>query len=87
MAQANQGGQSRTRLNVQLSDLRKMELNRIAYELSEPGDSVTPSEVAREAIEDYVQKYAEDPDTCDPRQRGAFGGEQFVEVEVDDGAA
>ncbi|TKX79536.1 hypothetical protein EXE53_15335 [Halorubrum sp. SD626R] len=87
MAQANQGGQSRTRLNVQVSDRRKMELNRIAYQLSEPGDNVTPSEIVREAIEDYVQKFAENPDHCDPRGRGSFGGEQFVEVEVDDGAA
>ena len=87
MAQANQSSQSRTRLNVQVSDRRKMELNRIAYQLSEPGDTVTPSEIVREAIEDYVQKFAEDPDRCDPRGRGSFGGEQFVEVEVDDGAA
>ncbi|MUW13912.1 hypothetical protein GJ633_03990 [Halorubrum sp. CBA1125] len=87
MAQANQGSQSRTRLNVQLSDLRKMELNRIAYELSEPGDPVTPSEVAREAIEDYVQKFAEDPNRCDPRGRGTFGGEQFLEIDVDEGTA
>ena len=64
-----------------------MELNQIAYEMSKPGDSVTPSEIAREAIEDYVRKYAKDPDTCDPRQRGAFGGEELVEIEVDDGAA
>ena len=87
MEQANQSGQSRTRLNVQVSDRRKMELNRIAYQLSEPGDNVTPSEIVREAIEDYVAKFAEDPSRCDPRSRGSFGGEEFVEIDVDEGAA
>ena len=87
MASNSQPGQSKTRMSVQVSDRRKMELNRIAYQLSEPGDNVTPSEIVREAIEDYVAKFAENPDSCDPRRRGSFGGEEFVELEIDEGAA
>lgn len=84
MAQANASGNSRTRVNVQLTDRRKMELNRIAYQLSEPGDTVTVSEIIREAVEDYVEKFDTDPDRCAPRERGGFGG---VELEIDEGAA
>ena len=84
MAQATGSGDSRTRVNVQVSDRRKMELNRIAYQLSEPGDPVTVSELIREAVEDYVEKFDTDPNRCSPRERGGFGG---VEIEVEDGAA
>ena len=87
MAQANQGSQSKTRVNVQVSDRRKMEVNQIAYQLSEPGDHVTPSEVVREAIDLYVEQFAKDPSQFDPRNRGSLGGESFVEIEVDEGAA
>jgi hypothetical protein len=61
-----------------------MELNRIAHELSEPGDQVTPSDLIREAAELYVEQFNTDPSGCDPRERGGYGG---VKLEVDDGAA
>lgn len=64
-----------------------MEVNQIAFDLSRPGDPVTPSEVVREAIDLYVEQFANDPSKCDPRSRGAIGGESFVEIEVDEGAA
>lgn len=84
MAQANANTDSKTRVTAQISDRRKMELNQIAYQLSEPGDPVTVSQIIREAIELYAQQFDNDPSDCDPRERGGFGG---VEIEVENGAA
>ncbi|WP_418283921.1 hypothetical protein [Halorubrum sp. DTA46] len=84
MAQANQNTGSKTRVTAQIADRRKMELNQIAYQLSEPGDPVNVSQLIREAIELYVQQFDTDPDACSPRERGGFGG---VEIELDEGAA
>ncbi|WP_058365221.1 ribbon-helix-helix domain-containing protein [Haloparvum sedimenti] len=87
MAEDINSGEARTRVTFQLSDRRKMELNRIAYDLSEPGDSVSQSELVREAVEDLIEKYADDPTTVDPRARGSYGGQPLIELETDEGAA
>ena len=84
MAQANAGTGSKSRVSAQIADRRKMELNQIAYQLSEPGDPVNVSQLIREAIELYIEQFDTNPDRCNPRERGGFGG---VELEIDEGAA
>jgi len=74
MAATSQPGvETGTRMTVMVSDARKHRLNEIAHEQSEPSDRVTASDVVREAIQDYVERYADDPAACDPRRRGCIG--------------
>ncbi|TKX86222.1 hypothetical protein EXE43_09640 [Halorubrum sp. SS5] len=86
MAQASNSSEKRSRITVGLSDRRKQEINRIAYDQSTPNSDVKPSEVVREAIQDYIEKYSEDPTTIDPRNRGCYGGEPLIEIEDNDNA-
>lgn len=81
---SNNSDDTTTRVTVAVSDSMKSSLNDIAYELSEPGDRVTSSEVVREAIADYVEKFETQPADCCPRQRGDING---AEIEIDEGAA
>jgi predicted DNA-binding protein len=74
MATSSQpGSETGTRISVMVSDARKRRLNEIAWQESEPSDRVTASDVVREAIEDYVDKYESDPEACDPQERGCIG--------------
>jgi len=63
----------RTSVSAQIDDATKQRLNRIAYELSEPGSQVSVSQLIREAVTDYVERYETDPDRCNPQERGDYG--------------
>lgn len=47
-------------LSTKVHPDQKDELERIAYERSSPGDRVYRSQLVREAIEDYIQKWDRD---------------------------
>ncbi|WP_172704571.1 CopG family ribbon-helix-helix protein [Natrinema thermotolerans] len=47
---------------VSLPDEMIDEVDELAYERSEPGDSVSRSEVIREAIEEYLERHNRRPD-------------------------
>jgi len=76
MANKNARSATRPRVTVVLSDQRRDQLEKIAYELSEPGDSVTTSELLREAMEDYVAKFEANPESCSPRKRGKLANKE-----------
>jgi hypothetical protein len=59
-----------TQVTVKISDAKKHRLNEIAFEQSAPGERVTASDVVREAINDYLDRY--DPEKMDPHQRGSL---------------
>jgi metal-responsive CopG/Arc/MetJ family transcriptional regulator len=48
------------------------ELDRVAYEQSEPGNTVSRSDVLREAARRYVVMHDEDPAQISPKSRGAL---------------
>jgi len=64
--------QTSSQLTFRLSDRSKQRLNEIAYEKSEPGDTVKASHVVREAVQNYIQQYDRDPDACDPATHGGL---------------
>lgn len=79
-----------SRVSVQISDRLKSQMNKIAYEQSQPNDMVKPSHVMREALNDYVERYCSDPEACNPRERGAPRSTPNVDdsrLELDEGAA
>lgn len=83
MATSQQTG-TRSRVSVMVSDRVKQRLNRIAYEKSSPQEDVDTSDVVREALRDYVEKFEQQPEACDPLERGC------IDIEVtqnDEGAA
>ena len=63
-------GSSKTVVTVKFTDQEKQRINQIAYELSEPGNNVTASDVLREAARDYMDKFDAQPDDCCPGDRG-----------------
>lgn len=71
MATSQQTG-TRTRVTVVISDRVKQRLNEIAYEKSSPQEDVDTSDVAREALRDYIEKYEQDPEACAPLERGGI---------------
>ncbi|MFB6103338.1 MAG: hypothetical protein ABEJ73_12350 [Haloplanus sp.] len=79
VSKPNQPSDETTQVTVKISDAKKQRLNEIAFELSEPGERVTASDVIRESINDYLDKFEQRPAECTPRERGALnsvdGGE------------
>ena len=65
-------GSSRTCVTTKFSDAEKQEINNVAYALSTPHETVTASDVIREAVRDYLDKYDKDPEACCPRERGGI---------------
>ena len=64
--------QTSTQLTFRLSDRSKQRLNEIAYEKSEPVNTVKASHVVREAVQNYIQQYDLDPAACDPQANGGL---------------
>lgn len=71
MARSQQTG-TRSRVTVMVSDRTKARLNEVAYEQSTPNERVDTAEIVREAIQDYLQKYESDPESCAPLERGGI---------------
>ena len=63
----------RTMISALVDDATKQRLNEVAFEKSEPGSQVKVSQVIREALNDYLDSYENDPDGCDPVSRGSIG--------------
>lgn len=70
-------------MHVVVTDSTKQKVNRIAYELSSPNETVTPSDVLREAINDYLEKFEVDRENCVPRDRGRIESLPFEVEEVE----
>jgi predicted transcriptional regulator len=65
---------------VKLNEQQNLRLEEIAVEQTEVSNRVTKSDVIREAINDYLDKYQSSPEDCDPVERGSLEA-------VDEGAA
>lgn len=74
MSLATDAGDSRTTVTTKFTDKEKQRINEIAYELSEPGDTVDAAQVVREAVRDYIKKFEKEPEDCCPRERGNIDG-------------
>jgi len=57
-------------------------LDRVAYEQSSPGNTISRSDVLREAARDYVRKHDREPSNLHPRERGSL---DFEENTVEEG--
>lgn len=57
------------KVEFQLPESEKEKLDEIAYELSSPQERVTRSDVLREAVRDYTDRFDADEDLS-PRERG-----------------
>jgi len=71
----------KSHVSADIPDSLKMRLNEISIELSEPGERVNISDLLREAIRDYVENYDENPEKCQPLERGALRTKNEEEVE------
>lgn len=60
-----------THLGVRVPRGLKREVNRVAYEQSDPTQRIEPSDIVREAIRDYIERFDSDPSSCNPARRGA----------------
>jgi len=72
----------RSPVSLKIEDATKQRLNKIAYELSDPGSQVTVSHVIREAVNDYIEQYEDDPERCAPGERGSLGSDDSTEAEA-----
>jgi hypothetical protein len=81
MAQPTATDQQRSKVSAMVDDKTKEELNNIAYQKSEPGQTVGVSDIMREAFQLYINEFYKNPDSCDPAERGG------VELEIEEGAA
>ena len=67
---------------VRLNERQSFRLEEIAVSKIEAGNRVTKSDVIREAINDYIEKFENSPQDCDPIERGSLKA-----IELDEGAA
>lgn len=64
------------KVEFQASKALRKELDRVAYEQSSPEETVTRSDVLREAARHYVDLHDDDPGQLSPMSRGSLREEE-----------